>query len=813
MKINKLILSKYKRFFLTNIDYLEYTPYNNIQVIIGPNGVGKSQLLKELSPLPADINKNYNSNGYKYIELEHNNYIYKLRSDNKHSFLQNDIELNPGGTKKVQLELVKQHFNITPQIFDILLNITKFTNMSPADRKYYLSECSTVDYTFPITVYNKLKTKHRDILGAIKMLQEDIVKSESLVLKQEDIDILKKNKSLLESVINHIVSLYDHNVKDFRENKTDKLDKLTRTVENTLIRKNTKRSIKQLTNDIAIYSNEIKNKTERLNIVKKDIDLIENMKSTDDVKTLVSKIETLDKELKALHKLDYVGCDATVDYSACRIYISRYKYELTNMLNSIVEYDYERTMSNEEKTKIKEDKNKLENTIRHIENKISLIDKEIETIQHIESHTEEVSCPVCNNAFLPGHEANKKRLEELDKERIELLKKKEETYKEYDKIDKIVNNIIIVEKTIESINIMSRNYDKILIFIRNLFTNKKIWSDSIVSILSYLEKIDNDFHIWIDIHDKTILKDKYLHQLEVARELEKKNIDINNTKIESLEKELIELTKDINSLNVKLTDSTIELNIANKLEDETIELVNLLGEYKRDFKYEIKKERNKYLTNLSNELRTLLMEIETKLSNMNFNNVKLERDKKTLREYIEKEKVLSKVLKELSPSEGLIAKSINSFINVFIKEMNSVINSIWTYEVELLPCEITDENDLNYKFKVKINNDEIIEDISKLSSSLQEIVNLAFRIVFGKYMKLDVPLFLDEFGSTFDKAHRTSAYHVIDKIITSDFNQIFIVCHYESLYGSFKNVDFNVLDTSNIELESISKYNERLKLK
>ena len=77
MKINKLILSKYKRFFLTNIDYLEYTPYNNIQVIIGPNGVGKSQLLKELSPLPADINKNYNSNGYKYIELEHNNYIYK----------------------------------------------------------------------------------------------------------------------------------------------------------------------------------------------------------------------------------------------------------------------------------------------------------------------------------------------------------------------------------------------------------------------------------------------------------------------------------------------------------------------------------------------------------------------------------------------------------------------------------------------------------------------------------------------------------------------------------------------------------------
>ena len=66
-----------------------------------------------------------------------------------------------------------------------------------------------------------------------------------------------------------------------------------------------------------------------------------------------------------------------------RVIIVSEKYP--NSYKWIVEYDYERTMSNEEKTKIREDKNKLENTIRHIENKISLIDKEIETIQHIKS--------------------------------------------------------------------------------------------------------------------------------------------------------------------------------------------------------------------------------------------------------------------------------------------------------------------------------------------------------------------------------------------------------------------------------------------
>ena len=206
------------------------------------------------------------------------------------------------------------------------------------------------------------------------------------------------------------------------------------------------------------------------------------------------------------------------------------------------------------------------------------------------------------------------------------------------------------------------------------------------------------------------------------------------------------------------------------------------------------------------------IELDKKISYNQHYRSKLEENKNLLESYKQKEKLLSILLKELSPTEGLIAKSINSFLKVFTKEMNYVINRIWTYDVEILPPNITND-DLDYKFKVLINEDETVEDVNKLSSSLKEIVDLAFRIVFMKYMKLqDFPLYLDEFGSTFDKAHRTAAYNIIDKVMSSDFIQIFSVCHYSDIYSSIINAEFNVLNSDNTDLGEIGSYNTSLYL-
>ena len=198
--------------------------------------------------------------------------------------------------------------------------------------------------------------------------------------------------------------------------------------------------------------------------------------------------------------------------------------------------------------------------------------------------------------------------------------------------------------------------------------------------------------------------------------------------------------------------------------------------------YKILMKHNSLIQGYIGELKLNLATIQKQVAETDTNIVIVENIQKSIDSYKIKLSVLSKMIEALSPESGLIAKSINSFLNGYLSEMNTIINSVWSYNMELLPCEVDSENDLNYKF---------IEDISKLSSSMQEIVNLAFKIVFVKYLGLaGYPLILDEFGRTMDAEHRQSAYDIIDRVLSHSFNQIILVCHFESMYSRFVNANF-----------------------
>ena len=41
-----------------------------------------------------------------------------------------------------------------------------------------------------------------------------------------------------------------------------------------------------------------------------------------------------------------------------------------------------------------------------------------------------------------------------------------------------------------------------------------------------------------------------------------------------------------------------------------------------------------------------------------------------------------------------------------------------------------------------------------------------------------------------DPEHRVNAYDVIDRVLSHNFNQIVLVCHFESMYSRFANADF-----------------------
>lgn len=800
MVIKKLILHKYKRFSLTNIETLEYTPNSPMQIILGTNGSGKSQLLKQLNPLPPNMKQDFYDEGYKYIEIEHNNSIYKLKSiGNHHSFIVNDQELNPGKTKRVQSELVQEHFRLTNDIMDILLNNNRLTNMSPSERKKWLTELSHIDYTYAISVYNKLRQRHRDIVGAITMNNDELLKLEKEQSNTIDIEKLTANKNALTELRNHILSLYI----PITVESNNSYNVLSNIVNSYTTLQEERYDIKQIEESIVKYKYIIDNNTVKITELCNKIDKLEKIDSNLQLQELKKEQVALVQELEELQKLNTYKIEPTSIVNVSNSFNTMLT-EVVPFINNMLEIKeyYNKDLTNTT--------DKYESSRREIEllaNKLKYLKEELEHVAKHKTEEHKISCPKCFHNWYNGYDEKKHMdLEKNYNNLREVAKQKSNDFvnikQDYEKVIEYNRYRDIISKRISnSGSLITSILDKEFLYLEPFVMLSKLngINTDLSNLKPYLEKYNKLQQI-----EKNI---------ELATKLEENNLTNIKNSIDTIKKEVEQLTHDKNiatheySKNVKLKEDYYKLEqLYNTL------MVNLkaFGKQTRD---EVIRLRNNSLKELTIFLESELDSIQNTINNNHTKISAYERYKKTIEEYKIKEKVLKNMLEALSPSEGLIAKSINSFLNVFIKEINTIINTIWSYELELLPCDIA-ETDLDYKFKVKINNDMIIEDISKLSSSMKEIIDLAFRIVFTKYLKMtDYPLFLDEFGHSFDNKHRVTAYNIIDKVLKIDYPQIFVVCHYESLYGSLSNCDFNVINNTNIELGSVKNYNEHMVIK
>ena len=189
MKIERLELFGYTRLMLTNIQKFVYTPDMPFQIILGTNGSGKSSVLYELSPLPAQSGQ-YTKDGLKRVFISHKGSEYVLESTfkhgNKHSFKKDGEELNPGGTGMVQKDLCKREFNYTQELHELLIGDVLFTDMAPMKRREWITMLDSADYHFPLSVYNKWRTLARDHQGTLKHLKHLLATETNNLLKMSD---------------------------------------------------------------------------------------------------------------------------------------------------------------------------------------------------------------------------------------------------------------------------------------------------------------------------------------------------------------------------------------------------------------------------------------------------------------------------------------------------------------------------------------------------------------------------------------------------------------------------------------------------
>jgi hypothetical protein len=171
----------------------------------------------------------------------------------------------------------------------------------------------------------------------------------------------------------------------------------------------------------------------------------------------------------------------------------------------------------------------------------------------------------------------------------------------------------------------------------------------------------------------------------------------------------------------------------------------------------------------------------------------------------------------LSPTDGLIAQGLFQFIDAFVAQMNQFIARVWLYPLTLYPCRPSDADvvELDYKFPLQVGDGPPVADVQRGSSAMQEIVDLAFKVVAMHHLQLgDGVLVLDEFAAKMDDAHRKAAFHVIGQLTAeNDFSQLFIISHYHSVYGSLKNAEVTVLCDRHVTLPAHTIFNRHVTMR
>ena len=795
--IKELILTNYDRFFLNNIESIEFRPKQKLQLLLGTNGSGKSSLLSELNPLP--INKNDFTNGSKEITIEKDNNIFKLKStSNKNSFILNNTELNDGGTKTVQLNLVKEYFNLTPKYNNIILGTEKLTAMSTNERKNILREMSTVDYSYGIYLYNTLKQELRDTVGYLKLMQIEMNNDISNIVNDEDILILKNDITKCKSMIDSLSMSYSKS-EEYKDIPIIDLN-----IDMDILDKN------KLQADLEYNNKFIINIEEEITNLNKEIDSLDDYSTTiKDSETLNIKLKSLEEYFKIINNKYNMEKYSPIDSK------NRLEKLLNSNLNNInIELSYLDNIIFTP-TEHKELKSKLEvlnNNLKIVSHGYDNNSKELEILLSNKTDNNKITCSSCGTMNYFGYSKEKEDMlqEKVNNFKIkydELNSQYLELYEIYQKQKQKITYLQEIKEIISDLSVIPLYTDLVKKYVNDI--------TSITStMLNIIFKNIEDFLIDIKDYDSNNnelieVKLKISSGIEILNIYKRKYIEDKDKLINKLNV-LLDKKREVNSNIVIIKNNIEKCNIVNK----HIETLNtIITNYKFNKKQIVINNKNTILTNTIRELKSLLITLEDKYNNIEKIKSRIEINKKHIDSHEDIRVALQYAINALSPTEGIIAKSINSFINVFLNEMNTIINSVWSYELTLLPCQINESNDLDYLFAVKVaDNKKDIKDVAYLSTSMKDIVDLSFKIVFMKYMKLThMPLMLDEFGVFMDDTHRNKVYDVIENLLSNNFSQIYFTANFKSIYGRFVDSDINILDDKNLELDDIF-YNENLKI-
>lgn len=808
MRIERLELYGYKRLMLNNINLFVYTPTALHQLILGTNGSGKSSILFELSPLPAH-SSNYTKEGYKDITLTHKGSTYRLIStfkNGKHSFKKDEEELNPGGTQDVQRKLVEQHLGYTKELHELLIGKRKFTLMAPIERRKWITALSSNDYTWPLALFKKLSSSARDSQGASKHLKARLGQETQNLRALSDMDGLEERASQLHQELNLLLSARVPNLPAY-ERLVERVDMLLQQVE------------QHSTNVVKLQTAMPKGRRyKRLSDVSDDVSRTESEVAS--TQTLLDRFTTEYSELELM--LNELHADANLTPEN----IENHIFELENEiglrkpnLQLFKDLTEPREIQRDSQQVLDEvielfkllpdnsDRRYSRETLQQAKDRIAVhranIDKGTAKlaalqakISHIQS-ARDTQCPKCLYVWREGF--SEKELNQL-----------EEWVSEHTKIVEAEQAAIVrEEKFIEESEHYAGLYVRFRGFVSSYPRMRPLW-DYVLENKLLTDRPNEQIHVlftWQKDVDLSCEIDAYqrklTHVMEVSEKQQQLGEQVHFTqRMMKLHDEIEATTGRLQSLKAESKDIRTYRDRLLKLEDGVAALERTLRELHQLQSQLTDGLRNRHIDEVVRQHQTDLAMIQRQLTEK----ATLEgivRDLESSHREVEMDyQVLDMLATALSPTEGLIAEQLTGFISVLTAQLNSIIASVWTYDMLVLPCGL-DSGELDYKFPLQVRTaDNISRDIDEGSTAQQEIINFAFQLTVMLYMELsDYPLYLDEPGPGFDEQHRANMMGFIKQLMDSgQHSQLFMISHYASNHGAFTSAQVLVLDSSNIAI-------------
>lgn len=804
-KIIYLKLVNFKRFPLRDLEIFEYHFKSKLLMIIGPNGAGKSSLLYELSALPS-AKENFNKNGYKEIVISKDNSVYRLISDFtdgvKYHFIVDGLELNQSGNITTQRDLVQSHFMLTQGLHELLTGYENFTDMSLLARRRLFNSITHLNIDSLLFNYNKLK---EDLKNNEYLLKTQIQLKHAEEQKLLDSGKLKTLSDKVMHVKNYIDILLDirSNLSKYTNDTTspslDNInvlkDKLNTIVQRYYIFLTSYgiTDISKYTTQYATNKNVIQYKLDTLytQIEKKQeqLKILELSKQSNLQELTEAYVENSKTKNMLINTLSIF--DLTVNETQ-NLKNTLYKLEAT--LPEIVRSIPTNTNSEYTKEKMQAYLVNKNNSLESLNTLITNVNAKQKELDHILSHKEnKIECPNCKNRWSLIYSDEK--VSTLSDEISKLEKYRYELQLHISSLDKRIETIMNYYTYYNQfMSLRSSTYELIKPVWEHIDKSNYIYNEP-PSILTILKIASRDLST---LDDLVLLNEKLV---KISSNIDALT-NVESSDLNEVNNELVELTETVYELQMCKDDIDIHLSYLN-VTDRVYKAIEAIQTSIQSNVSEIKDFNltttiNDIILLFDDEIRVhkvSLIELENEINAHNNIQYALDKYNTVITDITENVKVLTILLNELSPKNGLIAKSVSSFLNIIINGINNIINSIWEYKMNIKVINIEDDV-LNYKFKVSVEDKIEIDDINKVSSGMREIINLSFRLVLYKLLGLEgFPFYADEFGVKLDSVHRSKISSLIFSLIgDSWYSQIFLITHMDMSYSLFKDVE--VLDLS-----------------